>query len=147
MVSKGRFLKPQTADDVLFGNVFDKSLNLPWGSGGALKLMKYIDPTLEHELNSSTRPWALSPLISTMPYLALSSADGASVVGADFPPARPIAEDTTRLMPGANGGTNTPDAAKNAEKRRTYFREAAKRKEVTLGPQVRSPSSQLCYEC
>ena len=29
----------------------------------------YIDPTLEHDL-LSTKPWALSPLISTMPHFA-----------------------------------------------------------------------------
>lgn len=28
----------------------------------------YIDPTLEHDLQSSTKPWALSPLITTMPH-------------------------------------------------------------------------------
>jgi len=32
--------------------------------------MYLIDPTLEHDLASSTKPWALSPLISTMPHLA-----------------------------------------------------------------------------
>ncbi len=32
--------------------------------------LSFIDPTLEHDLNSSTKPWALSPLISTMPHLA-----------------------------------------------------------------------------
>ena len=32
----------------------------------------YIDPTLEHDLTSPTKPWALSPLISTMPYFAHS---------------------------------------------------------------------------
>ena len=28
----------------------------------------YIDPTLEHDLLSPTKPWALSPLICTMPH-------------------------------------------------------------------------------
>jgi Protein of unknown function (DUF1769) len=30
----------------------------------------FVDPTLEHDLASSTKPWALSPLVSTMPHLA-----------------------------------------------------------------------------
>ena len=32
--------------------------------------ISYIDPSLEHDLGSSTQPWALSPLVSTMPHLA-----------------------------------------------------------------------------
>ena len=31
-------------------------------------VLRVIDPTLEHDLMSSTKPWALSPLISTMPH-------------------------------------------------------------------------------
>lgn len=36
----GRFKKPYDADSVLFGNTFDRPLNLPWGSGAALKFMQ-----------------------------------------------------------------------------------------------------------
>jgi hypothetical protein len=39
---KGRFLKEIGSDNVLFGNTFDRPLNLPWGSGAALKFMKYV---------------------------------------------------------------------------------------------------------
>jgi hypothetical protein len=35
-----------------------------------LLYLSFVDPTLEHDLTSSTKPWALSPLISTMPHLA-----------------------------------------------------------------------------
>jgi hypothetical protein len=43
----GRFLHPISADDVLFGNTFDRPLKLPWGSGAALKFMQYVPyPTL-----------------------------------------------------------------------------------------------------
>ncbi|KAK2461313.1 hypothetical protein APHAL10511_006840 [Amanita phalloides] len=66
----GRFLEPRSADDILFGNVFDRPLYMPWGSSVALGFMQYIDPTLEHDLYSQTKPWALSPLISTMPHFA-----------------------------------------------------------------------------
>ncbi|KAF4618824.1 hypothetical protein D9613_010086 [Agrocybe pediades] len=65
---QGRFLVPHSADDILFGNTFDRPLKLPWGTSAVLKFMNYIDPTLEHDLQSSTKPWALSPLISTMPH-------------------------------------------------------------------------------
>ena len=37
---RGRFLKPVCADDVMFGNTFDRPLKLPWGSGAALKFMQ-----------------------------------------------------------------------------------------------------------
>jgi len=67
---QGRFLNPYSADDILFGNTFDRPLKLPWGSSAALRFMNYVDPTLSHDLSSSTKPWALSPLVSTMPYFA-----------------------------------------------------------------------------
>jgi hypothetical protein len=38
----GRFLRPTSADDVLFGNTFDRPLKLPWGSSAALKFMQYV---------------------------------------------------------------------------------------------------------
>ncbi|KAJ7502890.1 hypothetical protein B0H11DRAFT_1986814 [Mycena galericulata] len=69
--TQGRFLSPRSSDDVLFGNIFERPLKLPWGTGAALKFMKYIDPTLSHDLTCavSQKPWALSPLVATMPYL------------------------------------------------------------------------------
>ncbi|KAJ3863107.1 hypothetical protein EV359DRAFT_43752 [Lentinula novae-zelandiae] len=69
---QGRFLQPHTADDILFGNTFERPLHLPWGSGAALKFMSYLDPNLTHDLTSQTKPWALSPLVATMPHFAHS---------------------------------------------------------------------------
>lgn len=66
---QGRFLQPHSTDDILFGNIFEKRLKLPWGSGAALKFMHFIDPTLEYNLTSN-KPWALSPLIATMPHFS-----------------------------------------------------------------------------
>ena len=40
----GRFLDNHCADDILFGNVFDRPLKLPWGFGAVLKFMKYVPP-------------------------------------------------------------------------------------------------------
>lgn len=113
---QGRFLKRYSAHDILFGNTFDRPLHLPWGSGAALKFMNYIDPTLTHDLASSTKPWALSPLISTMPYFAHTHLSGSSGhpdddsdVGSispisqlenvvpEFPPPQSLKEDTTQL--------------------------------------------------
>ncbi|KAJ4472999.1 hypothetical protein J3R30DRAFT_3513644, partial [Lentinula aciculospora] len=69
---QGRFLQPHSADDILFGITFERPLHLPWGSGAALKFMSYLDPNLSHDLTSQTKPWALSPLIATMPHFAHS---------------------------------------------------------------------------
>lgn len=38
----GRFLQPHTADDIMFGNTFDRALKLPWGTSAALKFMRYV---------------------------------------------------------------------------------------------------------
>lgn len=38
----GRFLQPYTADDIMFGNTFDRALKLPWGTSAALKFMRYV---------------------------------------------------------------------------------------------------------
>ena len=39
---QGRFLETFNADDILFGNTFDRPLNLPWGSGAVFKFMQYV---------------------------------------------------------------------------------------------------------
>lgn len=38
----GRFLQPQSADDILFGNIFERPLTLPWGSSAAFQFMKWV---------------------------------------------------------------------------------------------------------
>jgi hypothetical protein len=44
---QGRFLVPTSADDILFGNTFDRPLKLPWGTSAILKFMQYV-PTPLH---------------------------------------------------------------------------------------------------
>lgn len=94
---QGRFLKNYSADDILFGNTFDRPLQLPWGSGAALKFMSFIDPTLEHDLTSSSKPWALSPLITTMPHFAYKRVDDDDPSPTSFPPSHSITDDTSTL--------------------------------------------------
>jgi hypothetical protein len=118
---QGRFLENHSADDILFGNTFDRPLKLPWGSGAALKFMNYVDPMLEHDLNSHTKPWALSPLISTMPHFShsrlpwspsssrssscsrqgsaepVSALDAGSPLFPPFPPKNSIEDDLTQI--------------------------------------------------
>jgi len=38
----GRFLHPHSADDILFGNTFERPLKLPWGFGAAVKFMQCV---------------------------------------------------------------------------------------------------------
>lgn len=42
----GRFLQEHNADDILFGNVFDKPLPIPWGFSTILGFMQcaYMPP-------------------------------------------------------------------------------------------------------
>ncbi|EPX74237.1 DUF1769 family protein [Schizosaccharomyces octosporus yFS286] len=66
----GRFLPTQgalTADDILFGNQFDKPLRdiLPTGSSYMMKGLKLVDPAIEYDLYCD-RPWAFSPFYATM---------------------------------------------------------------------------------
>jgi hypothetical protein len=44
IVVRGKFLDDVTADEVVFGNVFEKPIrdSLPWGTAVALKFMKYV---------------------------------------------------------------------------------------------------------
>jgi len=115
---QGRFLVPVDADDVLFGNTFDRPLKLPWGAGAALKFMHFVDPALEHELDGP-RPWALSPLLATMPYLAHTRAP---TPPPSFPSHTPLVENSASL-------TGSPRV-----QRRPYFRSASARARTILGP-------------
>ncbi|GBB91864.1 hypothetical protein RclHR1_01930006 [Rhizophagus clarus] len=54
-----------TADDIFFGNDFDKKINLPFGSSLGLKILQFIDPGLQADIYSD-KPWAYSPLVYTM---------------------------------------------------------------------------------
>ncbi|KAJ1311413.1 hypothetical protein OPQ81_009903 [Rhizoctonia solani] len=123
---QGRFLREINGNDILFGNVFDKPLKLPWGFGTALSLAQYVDPTLEHDLYGE-KPWALSPLLSTMPYLQRIELDPAAPVPTDLP--APITNEQSRppLVP-ALESESTPAA------RRKYFTDESHRREVKFTP-------------
>ena len=99
---------------------------------------RYVDPTLEHDLSSRTRPWALSPLVATMPHLAVSSIDDPRSIPV-FPPAKPL-EDSTPFLPISQHhsvlGKFGKGKDKQAGKRKTYFHSAAKRKEFMFSPRV-----------
>jgi len=148
---QGRFLQPHSADDILFGNTFDRPLKLPWGAGAALKFMNFIDPTLEHDLTSHTKPWALSPLISTMPHFIHTPVEE-HCSPPQFPSTESIGDDTSHLNVdspngspkgspnGSPNGSPTPENSRSsppprtANKRRAYFSRPERRKAITFGP-------------
>ncbi|KZT01226.1 DUF1769-domain-containing protein [Laetiporus sulphureus 93-53] len=129
---QGRFLRPYNADDIMFGNVFERPLQLPWGFSAALKFMKYVDPTLDQDLASSSKPWALSPFVSTMPYLEhrrIEVKEGTP----PFPLEHVVGNDISQLsfQVESKDGNKRQQVAKD---RRSFFKDAIKRKEVIFGP-------------
>ncbi|KAI0716744.1 hypothetical protein C8Q76DRAFT_725459 [Earliella scabrosa] len=144
---QGRFLREYTADDLLFGNVFDRSLKLPWVFSVAVKFMNFIDPTLEHDLASKRKPWALSPLIATMPYFEHRRLESGSSAPA-FPPKEPIGDDTTQLRTSPTATTGSGKSGKTKEtpsKRRAFFTNALRRQEVVFGPEDLI-TTDFCYD-
>ncbi|KAH9933766.1 uncharacterized protein B0H18DRAFT_600935 [Fomitopsis serialis] len=135
---QGRFSKQYSADDVLFGNVFERPLKLPWGFSAALKFMNFVDPTLEQDLASSSKPWALSPLISTMPHLEHKRINGPEDVPS-FPAETLIGDDISQLQPASAKKTDA------SGERRTFFKDASRRKEVVFGPEDLI-TADFCYD-
>lgn len=94
-----------------------------------------MDPCLEQDLQSKTKPWALSPLISTMPYFAHARTDELNQV-LPFPPPAPVQEDTSQLRfedgerPVELQDTHSPAF------RRTYCTDPEHRKNILFGPDV-----------
>lgn len=103
---QGAFQKPMSANDVLFGNVFDRTYKLPKGSSAALKLMKMLDPNIEYDMSYNGKFWALSPLISTMPHLAHMRLDSANHEP-PFPPAQALT-DNLDLIHSAHSPRSSP---------------------------------------
>ncbi|KAF8605131.1 DUF1769-domain-containing protein [Ceratobasidium sp. AG-I] len=124
---QGRFLEEINANDILFGNMFDKPLSLPWGFGAALNFVQYADPTLEHDLYGE-KPWSLSPLLSTMPYLERTHLPANTPVPKI--PAEPLEKEESKpALASALESDTTPVA------RRKYFADEAHRKEVVFTPE------------
>ncbi|KDQ13405.1 hypothetical protein BOTBODRAFT_33710 [Botryobasidium botryosum FD-172 SS1] len=127
---QGRFLQPMSADDVLFGNTFDRPLKLPWGSSAAIKFMEYMDPTIKHDLYGQ-RPWALSPLLATMPYLSHVTHPADSPLPPAPGPKKPLHDDITALVPSEYTHDTHPDTP---SKRRAYFADTSHRRATHIEP-------------
>ena len=126
----GRVKKPINADELRFGNTFDRPIrdHLPYGTAIALKAFRLIDPSLEQDLYAD-KPWAFSPLVATMPALRIART-------ADDPPwsAEQPAEDVSALFP-----EDDPDRGRlvgNAAARRKLFGTAAVRQSIDITPDL-----------
>ncbi|KAJ7647603.1 DUF1769-domain-containing protein [Roridomyces roridus] len=162
--TQGRFLSPRSSDDVLFGNIFERPLKLPWGTGAALKFMKYVDPTLSHDLTctASQKPWALSPLVATMPHLrhgrlppSSPSCDDTDIADPPFPPQRSLTDDTsslhlaappdipTRLRSGSPSSSSSSSSTASSRSSRSSDSKKSKKKNKAMQDGVpRSMNSQ-----
>jgi hypothetical protein len=89
--------------------------------------MSYVDPTLEQDLGSQTRPWALSPFIATMPHLSVHNDQSPKTA---FPSVNPLDEKDS-ILKGEKGLLHT------ANDRKAHFRTEQARKAYSIGPEVR----------
>lgn len=88
-----------------------------------------VDPTLEEDLSSPSKPWALAPLISTMPYFAHRkvSADVETIQ----PPTLSVVEEDVTTLNVANAHP------KQSSERRAYFKDPKNRQAITFDRDVR----------
>ncbi|PRP85880.1 glucan endo-1,3-alpha-glucosidase Agn1 [Planoprotostelium fungivorum] len=123
---QGRFKGTYKADEIVWGNQFEKPLNLPWGSSMAIKIaQKTIDPTLEVD-TSAARPWAFSPFIVSMNKINVKIIGESSPLPAwPNPDGKPITEDTDALIE----GLHFTDA-----ERKSFFTQLEHRKDLTISP-------------
>lgn len=104
MQIQGRFKTEVNADDLVFGNEFDKPIkdHLPYGTSVALQFVKLVDPNLEHDLYSQ-KPHAWSPYLATMPRISSAPVDEAKTDFNDWPtfPTHPdyVQDDISSLIP------------------------------------------------
>lgn len=102
---------------------------------------RYIDPTLEHDLTSQTKPWALSPLISTMPHFS-HQRTGESDTPPEFPPRESLRDNSSQLAETVEDPVERekllPQLAKikTADHRRAHFANKGARTSITFGPNV-----------
>ncbi|KAG0176747.1 hypothetical protein DFQ29_005692 [Apophysomyces sp. BC1021] len=119
----GRFLHPCTADDIVFGNQFDRPLQLPYGTSIGVRFLKWIDPGLVCDLYAA-QPYAFSPLIVTMNRLAIKQSE---LLSWPSPNGEPVEEDIELL-------SNNVELPKD---RKTFFNVAENRKAIPInGSQV-----------
>ncbi|GAA5963675.1 hypothetical protein JCM3765_003540 [Sporobolomyces pararoseus] len=123
---EGKFKQNVTVDDILFGNTWEKPIKsfLPYGTSAALRFVKYVDPTLSCDLYSD-KPWALSPLFSTLQYLSIKEEDDSAVPSTFIP--NPMPEDTSVVVP-----SDKVEQVETPSERRSYFSQESTRQQTEL---------------
>ena len=92
-------------------------------------------------MTSQSKPWALSPLISTMPHL-VHSRMGKSDIPPNFPPRESLQDDNSQLAEAVKDLNERKNLSsqlaqiKTAHQRRTHFANKNARKSITFGPNV-----------
>ena len=103
-------------------------------------VLRYIDPTLEHDLTSQTKPWALSPLITTMPHFAHQRIGESDSTPPEFPPRKSLVDNNSHLSDAVEDPTERKNLSlaniQTADQRRTHFTNKDARKSITFGPNV-----------
>ncbi|KAH6592567.1 hypothetical protein BASA50_008017 [Batrachochytrium salamandrivorans] len=67
---QGRFKKEWKGDDIIFGVDMASPLRTPPGASIAIRIAKWLDPSIEADLNCS-EPYIYSPMVSSMNSLAI----------------------------------------------------------------------------
>ncbi|TIB71416.1 DUF1769-domain-containing protein [Wallemia mellicola] len=117
-------------DDLIFGNQFERPIRdrLPWGTSIAVKFIKYLDPTLSEDLYSD-KPWAFSPVCSTVERLNVSDNTSTNEL---FKEDNMILEDDVKCL------TSDDDKLEhgNPTSRRRHFHNESNRKGVMLSNKI-----------
>jgi len=132
---QGRFKKPTTADDLMWGIDFDQKLNVPRLADVALKFVQHtIDPSLECDLHAE-KPWSRSPLIATMNIVSIMKLSGNTAVKPDAPAPLPPWPSPNGEHVEENTAAGIPQThhMETAE-RRKLLKDAAQRKAIAVTP-------------
>lgn len=145
MQIQGRFKSSVNADDLVFGNEFDKPIkdHLPYGTSVALQFVKLVDPNLEHDLYAQ-KPHAWSPYLATMPRINSTPFDKEGESFDDWPAftCTPdyVEDDITSLIPKdlaekeKSTVANFKGIDKAHEYRQRFLGNKAHRQEVVIEP-------------
>ncbi|KAG9034251.1 hypothetical protein FRB95_013533 [Tulasnella sp. JGI-2019a] len=107
-------------------------MKLPLKTKAALQFVNLVDPVLDHDLKCD-KPWALSPMISTMPYFK-ATYQHASTPIPEFNPLAEFHEDISGLFKDSSAAPNP--LPQTASQRQKYFQNEENRKAVEFTPEV-----------
>ncbi|KAK4700283.1 hypothetical protein P7C70_g5967, partial [Phenoliferia sp. Uapishka_3] len=127
IVINGRFKEEIKAHEVLWGNEWDNPIreSLPYGTSAALKFVHFVDPTLTHDIYAD-KPWALSPLLSTVNFLSLTK----------IKPDDPLPAFDYQVPEDISTVADAPELKGQPAKRKTWLSDAKNKEKIILGPDL-----------